>query len=131
MSYSYSQSNVLAFNYDTAGNQVKRQLICVNCREAGDEGADSRKFENTPEFEDISFYPNPVEEVLSVKWITEYSFVDKIEIYSLSGQYLRQIGNLKDQNEITIDFSSFSQGIYNVILFYNDNSTKNLKIIKK
>lgn len=130
-SYCCSQSNVLAFDYDVAGNQVKRQLICVNCRETNQAGQDSRIFENSDEYQDISFYPNPVIEHLSIKWSRENSFVEKIEIYSLSGQYLQQIGNLKDQHEITLDFNSFSQGMFNVLLLYNDGSTKNLKIIKK
>lgn len=89
-----AQSKVL-FTYDTAGNQIVRQ-ICINCltgkKDLSQEEIIALKEENreklSPE-ENFSFYPNPVQEELYLFWTpTTSDTPNSIQVYSINGQLL-------------------------------------------
>ena len=92
--------NKMIFEYDQSGNQIKRQL-CINCP-IPDRKAENDIYsdeDNLLKFFDedvISYYPNPVKEVLFIKWkITYDSKVYTIKIYTLNGQLLKTHNNLE------------------------------------
>lgn len=89
-----AQSKVL-FTYDTAGNQIVRQL-CINCltgkqsisKEEIMALREEEKEKFSPE-ENFSFYPNPVQEELYLFWTpTTSDTPNSIQVYSISGQLL-------------------------------------------
>lgn len=134
-----SQTNRVLFNYDTAGNQIKR-LLCINCLTSKTtkellKNVATPSEENFLKFapEDVvSYYPNPVREELYLKWelINENS-VSKIEIYSLDGKLMRHLSNLEKENSKTISFQEFPTGHYSVILLYTNGEQKPITIIKQ
>src|SRR5690606_21556060 len=67
---------------------------------------------NIPDFENNSFtiYPNPVKDYLTISLENNYSEIS-IELYNLLGQRIFK-NNYANQNRITIDCTSFSEGLF-------------------
>lgn len=131
--------NVIAFDYDDAGNQIKRRFIYVASgvyrqtnQITDNQILAEKELIESDIFSDILYYPNPVQSELFLKWKNnEISFVDRIELYSLSGQLVKSISTIKNVEETTIDFQSLPSGYYNLLLVYSSGEAKDLKIIKK
>ncbi len=75
----------------------------------------------------VSIFPNPTNGMLTIK-IPNSTQNTKISIYAINGQLLKQMNTL-DQ-EINVDLSNYSKGVYFVNLTTN-NTSKSIKIIKK
>ena len=128
----------LTFEYDSAGNQIKR-VLCLNCPSTA-KGVPTKEIEALAE-EDllkfspedvISYYPNPVKEELYLQWeLTENKLVSSIQVISVTGQVLRTYEPVAGNNNQAIAFQSFSSGIYLVLLYYNNGDQKSIKIIKQ
>jgi hypothetical protein len=128
----------LSFDYDEAGNQILRSW-CANCLSKSPqdpiknfddlEDIDLEKFH--PE-DEISYYPNPVQEQLFLKWkLVNEKKVNEIRLYNLNGQLLKVIKNLSNSDNYIFSFGDLPQGLYNLILIYNNEEEKPIKIIKK
>ena len=128
----------ITFDYDNAGNQIKREL-CISCNKAGYKTKaikevtalveeDLEKF--TPE-DVISYYPNPVKEELYLKWeLVADKTVSSIYLYSINGQVLKTYDNLDKSNNLNIPFFNYPTGTYLVVLVYNGGEQKTIKIVK-
>lgn len=137
--FSNGQTNDhIQFDYDSAGNQVKRFIIDINPGKHSNQPiknikdlTESDLFE-TDIYNDIKYYPNPVKEELYVKWENHSEiYVSTIEIFSMSGQLLKKYTDLKSQTSISLDFINYPQGFYNVLLMYSSGEAKKLKIVKR
>jgi len=136
--FSQSQYDVVAFDYDTAGNQVVRELICLTCDDPMGRAAlnpdtiTPKDFIKSTEYNDISFYPNPVKEDLYIHWSNNQgNSVNSIEVNSISGQYVQSVQKLSKTDNATVSFRGLSEGIYNVTLLYSNGEKKVLKVVKK
>ena len=134
---SYSQNKIL-FEYDTAGNQVKR-VLCINCRtliateETLKEIANLKPEDLLKSFPEdvISYYPNPVKEELYLKWeLTDNNKVSLIQIYSLTGQLVGTYNKLENINNQVMSFQRYPSGIYDLLILYTNGEQKSIKIIK-
>lgn len=132
------QETKLNFSYDNEGNQIMREIVFQ--RENATAKDSLVKLETIAEQEMIpadventlSYYPNPVSEELYLKWGNQdQTFVNGIEVYSLSGQSIQKIDNLKGANSKAVPFSRHPAGFYNVIVVYSNGEKKTLKIVKK
>jgi hypothetical protein len=130
--------NKITFDYDNAGNQVKREL-CLNCtkpnyRTTEPKEVNALKEEDLQKFfpEDvISYYPNPVKEELYIKWeYVETKTVSSIHLYTLNGQLLKSFNHLEKENSKNIPFINYPTSTYLVVLVYNDGEQKTIKIVK-
>lgn len=137
-SLSIKAQDKIIFDYDNAGNQIKREL-CLSCTKTGYKTKapkeitaiieeDLQKF--SPE-DAISYYPNPVKEELYIKWelVAEKAVAD-IYLYDLNGRVLQTYNNLNKTNNLNIPFFNYPTGTYLVVLVYNDGEQKNIKIVK-
>lgn len=70
----------------------------------------------------IDFYPNPVKDVLNINSKIE---LIKVEIYSLLGNMIKEFTTGLN----SIDITDFSEGIY-IVKLYSENNSTALKIIK-
>lgn len=135
-----SAQNKLTFSYDPkTGNQIVREL-CLGCPSTGKPAktvkeiealtdADMEKF--SPE-DVISYYPNPVKEELYLKWeLTKGNSVSSIQVFSVTGQMLKNYQENERTNNINIPFQDFSSGFYLIQLNYTTGEPKTIKIIKK
>ena len=136
---SLSFGQKIAFNYDDAGNQIQR-YICTSCHSRKTNDTDYKTPESLTDkdlikddlYGQISYYPNPVKEELYVKWHNKVdNQVTKIELYSISGQLVKYISDLRNSELATIGFQPYPEGYYNLILVYSNGDRKTLKIIKK
>lgn len=136
-SVSFAQKRI-KFTYDSAGNQTQRIIcLCLTAKTATDsvyktsENITENDMIDDIENEQVSYYPNPVREELYVKWKNQdNSFVTNIEIFSMSGQLIKSYPNLNNVEKASIAFQNFPEGVYNLILVYNNSDRKTLKIVK-
>jgi hypothetical protein len=133
--FSFSQSKLL-FEYDAAGNQIKRELCISNCGTAAKTTQESAKLQPEdylkafPE-DVISYYPNPVKEELYLKWdLKDNNKVTTIQLFSFSGQLIKSISKLENQNTYTFPFQQYPQGNYVLLLLYSNGDQKSIQIIK-
>ncbi|MBC8883871.1 T9SS type A sorting domain-containing protein [Flavobacterium piscinae] len=137
-SFFYSQTiDHILFEYDSAGNQIKRYTIDINAgrpangitKEIEDITKDDLILSDV--YDDISYYPNPVKEILYVKWINKNNeFVNSVHLYSVSGQSVKIYTNLKGTDALSVPFDNLPQGLYTLALKYSTGEEKTLKIIK-
>ncbi|MFV7235207.1 T9SS type A sorting domain-containing protein [Flavobacterium sp. ZB4R12] len=131
----------IVFEYDNAGNQIKRYL-CIDCPLGTGKTSNvlpkeimALKEEDLQKFfpEDvISYYPNPVKEELYLKWeLIAGNLVTSIQVYGLSGQLLKSYSGLEKNNAQNIPFQAYPSGTYAVVLFYSNGEQKSIKIIKQ
>lgn len=72
----------------------------------------------------LKLYPNPTANIINIS--NDEFLIESIEVYNLQGQILYKSYNL-NQNNVTIDLSDYSNGMYLV----NVNNQTSIKIIKK
>ena len=128
----------ITFTYDSAGNQIKREL-CLGCTSKTSNAIPKEimalKEEDLLKFspEDaISYYPNPVKEELFLKWeLVIDKTVSTIYLYGINGQVLKTYDNQGKTNSINIPFLNYPTGTYLIVLIYNNGEQKPIKIIKK
>lgn len=135
-----AQSKKITFEYDAAGNQIKREL-CINCPSKNLEEEEEIKEITTLKEEDLekfapgdvlSYYPNPVREELYLQWETaQDNFVKSIQVYGLEGRAVTAYAHLDRINNQIIPFQAYPAGVYLVVLEYNNKEQKTIKIIKQ
>ncbi|MBF03043.1 MAG: hypothetical protein CMP76_07070 [Flavobacterium sp.] len=140
LGFSQNYENSISFSYDNAGNQIKRELNFSISRPIADDEEPVSK--NSSEINEdkllkffpediISYYPNPVQEELFLKWeLIDNNQVTKIEVYSFSGQQMKVISNLEKETTTTISFKEYPSGTYTILLFYSNGEPQSITIIK-
>jgi hypothetical protein len=134
--YATAQDKI-SFDYDAAGNQIKREL-CITCINTSakyvSKANDVAKEEFIPMEASgkISCYPNPVQQELYLTWqLTNTTTVTAIEVYDLNGRLLQTYTNSGSSNLQTIPFVSYPQGVYAVVVVYSNGDKKSIKIVKQ
>ena len=72
----------------------------------------------------LKLYPNPTSNSLTIS--NDDFAIESVQVINLQGQVLYK-SNALNQNEVTIDLSNYSNGMY----FVNVNNQTNIKVIKK
>ena len=124
----------LSFQYDNAGNQIVREWICVNCPRISSVDTYDQQLLNTDHLKDhkLSAYPNPLTEVLYVKWWNEDDVsLTSIEVYSLNGTRLFYEKFSSQQNQTSISFLNLAAGTYILRALYSNKKLETLKLIKQ
>jgi hypothetical protein len=76
-------------------------------------------------FAGLSYYPNPLKDVLTVSNNTS---IERIAIYSISGQLIRNYDVAL--SEITLNLADLSRGMY-LLEITSDGQTKTVKVVKQ
>ncbi len=76
-------------------------------------------------FSGLNYYPNPFTDVLN---ITNNTSIDKVTIYSISGQLIQSYDVAF--SEITLNLSDLSRGVY-LLQVSAEGETKTVKVVKK
>ncbi len=136
-SFAFSQNaNRIRFNYDSAGNQTRRYICLCAERQSSEvkqtedlKDSDLQKLSSEDLF---SFYPNPVQEKLFLKWeLIDDKKVSKIDLYAFSGQLINSYKGLEAVSSKEIYFSNLAVGSYLINVIYTDGEQKSITIIKK
>ncbi len=131
---SFGQTQRIVFNYDDAGNQTRRYICLSGCAAKNANYKDESTVTQNDMLEEnkVLYYPNPVLEELYVKWKnTAESQVTSVELYSMNGQQLNKITDVKDNELTKIGFTDYPTGYYIVVLVYSNGEKKDLKIVKQ
>ncbi|MBZ9628976.1 T9SS type A sorting domain-containing protein [Psychroflexus sp. CAK1W] len=118
--YPLENNKDLLIDYQVAeGEPEIRFGFIYNPESLSSEEFTSRKFK---------IYPNPAKDVLNIEAENKSSPNLEFEIYSLLGQKVAQ-GNFEDKLS-NYDISSFSTGVYLIVITDNNNLKETLKFIK-
>ena len=81
----------------------------------------------------VSVYPNPVRDVLTVEVTTEVAQNTVVKVFDMSGRLVKQIQANAEigVNNIAVNLSDVSAGVYQVQVFANDKLTHISKISKQ
>lgn len=130
----------ITFSYDSAGNQIVRNLCLSGCASTGKSVKDVKEMEAVTDDdllkfskEDvISYYPNPVKEQLYLKWeLINDNKVSSIIVYGMSGQILQTFSRTESADNQVVSFGEYPRGVYLVVLNYKNGDQKTIKIIKQ
>jgi hypothetical protein len=117
------------YQYDKAGNRVKK-LICVGkCkawRKRSPDSVSEETFEEQLGELEISIYPNPTANQLNIKFTNKLDNIS-YQLLDVRGKVLRETQNAADFN--TIDISNEAKGQY-FLRIINGKEVSNWKIIK-
>lgn len=137
----------LSFEYDAAGNQTTRRWICVNCPVIRSVAQPTEIAATTPAKEAVTkktdttnalpkrkliAYPNPLTEILNVKWSADdKSYVKSIDVFSMTGvrTYHQNCG--QGQSETSISFFNLAPGGYVMRVVYSDDKQEAVRLIKQ
>jgi hypothetical protein len=81
----------------------------------------------------VSVYPNPVRDVLTVEVATEVAQNTVVKVFDMSGRLVKQIQANAEigVNNIAVNLSDVSAGVYQVQVFANDKLTHISKVSKQ
>ena len=74
----------------------------------------------------ISYYPNPVQDIL---YLSSKENISEVLVYDLTGKMIVNKNSFKN-NEYTIDFSNFTKGVYLVKIKFGEGY-KSFQVVKK
>ena len=138
--------NKLAFSYDTSGNQVLREKLCLNCPlnkeqvvEVKDTISQSSKDAINPlqallpsenPFKIVA-YPNPVTDVLQVEWLDDPTKIPvRIMLFSRENRKLTEFIISRNRYQQDISFSHYPTGVYILSVFFENGERRTFQIIK-
>lgn len=137
----FTEAQILSFDYDNAGNQIKRQWVCINCpppyttfNSRVDNGITGLNNDlNSKETNNgLSVYPNPLKEILNVSWYSnDEEYVKSLEVLTLTGVKLYSFLFKKEQNNASISFFEIAAGTYLLRVNYSTNRQEIIKVIKQ
>lgn len=126
-----NQSNLLLFNYDPAGNQIKRFFTIIIDPDSGKIGGkDEIEILNKDFVNNIKVYPNPSTGPLKI-FIDGNIILNEINILDIQNCIIKTFVVKTDQTELTINISELSTGTYIIQLISNCGDIFTKKIIKK
>lgn len=79
----------------------------------------------------IQIFPNPVQDVLQIKWNDNSEPVSYYSIADINGKILKRNDVSKRKGTLSIDLQDISAGIYTLILNKPNGTTSSYKIIKQ
>lgn len=134
-SFIYSQKSY-TFSYDTAGNQTegKRFIYIANTFEPGGEFKNGNISNEIPFVleENLTYYPNPVRDILYLKWTNiDSENIRSFALFSMTGALLKKYEGLEQTTEHNISFSEYPSGTYIVTIGYSSGEERSIKIIKQ
>ena len=87
---------------------------------------------NEEDLNEFKLYPNPTRDFVLLEIPKYLGFNCEIELYDSRGSQLERINVQELQsNQITIDLTGFSNGIYQMVVRYSNGDVWNQKVIKQ
>jgi hypothetical protein len=135
------QAQELSFEYDAAGNQIKREWICVNCptytapmfaKQLGEVVFKGSTPVNSSEERKLTAYPNPLVETLNLKWENPKYPIKSVDISTINGTrvYSESYNYVEGQMQVSVPFSKQIPGMYLVRVTYSDGKQEVVRVVK-
>jgi hypothetical protein len=128
----------LVFSYDTAGNQILRNRVCLTCLQAvmpstldsipiAEEEASLDEFGT---FKMVA-YPNPVTDILYVEWEDHPDKKpNQILLFTLDGRKVMDTPLSGKYGSYGVEFNRHPPGAYLLLVIYESGKKESFKIIK-
>lgn len=142
LSQASAQTPELSFDYDEAGNQIKREWICINCPPYTTPYQLSSKYVSSttvtpPATNKIAdrkllAFPNPLREQLTLKWDNTSYYIKAIEVSTIAGAsvFNQSYNYTEGVTEITVPFSKQIPGLYFIRVLYSDGKQDLVRVVK-
>ncbi|GEM_PF-729700 len=125
----------LHFNYDQAGNQIKRYSPYSNSKSSIQNEVVTENVIEEEKLKDeslLEYFPNPVENELTIAWVKSINTdVKAIQIYSLDSKMIKNFSTTKNIQEHRMSLGHLANGVYIVKVFFDNGKQDTFKIIKK
>jgi hypothetical protein len=136
---SLSAQQKLKFTYDTAGNQIVRDRVCITCLKAVlPTSTDSLETESTePEIVlsknfGVVVYPNPVTNLLFAEWQPNAPRLpEQFILFSMDGRLLSRYFPVKGSVEVAIDTTPYPPGLYILETIFTNGEQRSFKVVKE
>jgi hypothetical protein len=135
------QAQEISFDYDAAGNQIKREWICFGCLPFQPTSVTANKTDQIaatkPDFfnpdQKVIAYPNPLTETLNIKWEPLRKYITAIEVYSMTGVNFFKKSYKYEEAEFheAIQFTKMTAGMYVVKVTFSDGKQELIKVVKQ
>ncbi len=138
-----AQTPELSFDYDAAGNQTTRTWICINCTTPFASAAFFSKYmgtgtitappaPNKTEDRKLIAFPNPLTEILTLKWENQKYYIKAVEVSTISGTsvYSQSYPYVEGQTQVTVPFSKLIAGMYIVRVTHSDGKQEIVRVVK-
>ena len=123
-----SDSPMLTFQYDSAGNQTQREY-CEDFSKCGSKSARTAMI-NDEVVEELSVYPNPTNGRLLIQMDAKLaSQAGSVQVYSVISALILNL-SFDNANRVEIDLSGKPSGIYFVRIHLNNGKQITKKVIK-
>ncbi len=129
----FSQST-LYFSYDAAGNQVLRDVVCINCGAGIMPAAKNMVSDETITVSTASLtaFPNPVTHKLRVQWVYDKANpLQELQLSSANGSLLQKLPVKTGAGQTELDFSLYSPGLYLLTGIGADGKITTIKIVRQ
>ena len=129
----------LKFTYDTAGNQIIRERVCLTCLQTIlPQEEDSLVTDNPEDLIDnvldlkIIASPNPVTQTLFVSWESTPELKPyQLEVYTIDGKWLTSYELRDEQVDEEINFLYHPAGVYFIKVLFTNKEIRGFKVLKE
>lgn len=137
-----SAQQKLKFSYDTAGNQILRDRVCITCLKAYLPPKNDSIIAETSEMLEeeiimsknfgVVVYPNPVTNVVYAEWQPNAARLPvQLLLFSMQGGLLAKYIPKQGQVEVEIDTTPYAPGMYILEAVFNNGEQKSFKVMKE
>lgn len=128
----------LVFSYDTAGNQILRNRVCLTCLQAVMPSAidsipivaEEVSLEEFGTFKMMA-YPNPVTDQLYVEWEEHpEKRPNQLLLFTLDGRKVMDTPLSARYGSYGVEFNRYPPGGYLLLVLYENGTKESFKIIK-
>jgi hypothetical protein len=113
---SYTVTATGSYAVEVTKNGCSEMSACFDVATLSDSSFDLAK---------LSYYPNPVIDVLTISYTNE---ITAVQVYDISGRLVRDMK--PNSNEVTVDLSDLAASVY-VVKVFADTTSGEFKVVKK
>jgi len=125
-------SGTIHFAYDNAGNQIKRSFAISKSANQIAEVAETFVEEKQEEISLLEYYPNPVENNLTITWAKSInSNVTSVFVFNMSGKLIKNFSPSQKGQELILSFHDVATGVYIINITFSNGKQDSFKILKK
>ncbi len=127
-----SSSGTIHFDFDNAGNQIKRYFPYNKSSKQEVIAATAIQEINEENKSELSYFPNPIEAELTISWVkSKNTYINSIQVFNINGKLIRSFNPSKSNQELSLPFQNIASGVYIIKALFNNGKQDSFKVIKK
>ncbi len=127
-----SNYGTVYFNFDNAGNQIKRSFIGNKTSNEKTVTTVSKEDDIKEVKSELDYYPNPIKDELAITWAkSKNTYINAIEVFDVSGKLIKSFNPSKNNQELHLPFQDIASGVYIIKALFNNGKQDSFKVIKE